>query len=163
MSDTPIRAILNLGAGNKIIKGAVNHDLYKHRKEIDVAHDLNILPWPWADESFDQIVASAVFEHLDNNLVVTLNECHRLLRPGGAVWLKLPLWSAERAHDDPTHRWFFTIRSLDQFCPKTRRGKQYGFYTPLKWRYVKGPRFNKARTSLVVTLGVIKGTLGATK
>lgn len=148
--------ILNLGAGNKIIEGAVNHDLHKHRAEIDVAHDLNIFPWPWPDCSFDQIAALSVFEHLEVNLVVTLNECHRLLRPGGVLTMKLPLWKAERAHDDPTHRWYFTIRSLHQFCPETKRGKQYGFYTPYKWRYVKRPRMNNARTSFYVSLEAIK-------
>jgi SAM-dependent methyltransferase len=155
--------ILNLGAGNKIIAGAVNHDLRKHRKEIDVAHDLNILPWPWADESFDVIVARAVFEHLDNDLMVTLNECWRILRPGGKLGIKLPLWSAERAHDDPTHRWFFTIRSLDQFCPDTKRGRQYAFYTDRKWKFVKRPKVNKAQTSFYATLSPIKGTLEAVK
>ena len=150
--------ILNLGAGNRLIEGAVNHDLYEHRSEIDVAHDLNIFPWPWPDEAFDQIVALSVFEHLDVNLVVTLNECHRLLLPGGTLVLKLPLWSAEQAHDDPTHRWFFTIRSLHQFCPETKRGKQYAFYTPHKWRYVKRPKVNDAKTSFYVSLEVIKGT-----
>jgi len=157
--------ILNLGCGNKLLSGdgVVNHDLHKHRPEIDVAHDLNVLPWPWADESFDQIVASAVLEHLDIDLVASLNECWRLLRPGGILGLKLPLWSAEKAHDDPTHRWFFTVRSLDQFCPETRRGKQYGFYTAQKWRYVKKPVVNKAQTSFYVALEPIKGTLEAIK
>jgi len=150
--------VLNLGAGNKIIAGAVNHDLQKHRPEIDVAHDLNLLPWPWRDESFDKIVAVSVFEHLEINLVAVLDECHRLLRPGGVVAMKLPLWSAERAHDDPTHRWFFTIRSLHQFCPETKRGKQYGFYTPHKWRYVKKPHMNDAKTSFYASLEVIKDT-----
>ena len=157
MSETPARAILNLGAGHKIIVGAVNHDLYKHNPRIDVTHDLNILPWPWPDESFDKIIALAVFEHLDVDLVAALNECHRILKPGGTLGLKLPLWSAERAHDDPTHRWYFTVRSLEQFCPGTRRGKQYSFYTPLKWRYVKKPTVNKGRTSFYAALEPIKG------
>lgn len=148
--------ILNLGAGNRPIEGAVNHDFCKHRPEIDVAHDLNIFPWPWPDEAFDQIAALSVFEHLDVNLVVTLNECHRLLRPGGVLTMKLPLWKAERAHDDPTHRWYFTVRSLDQFCPDTKRGRQYGFYTPHKWKYVKKPKINDAKTSFYVSLGPIK-------
>jgi len=147
---------LNLGAGNKIIAGATNHDLHKYRKEIDVAHDLNLLPWPWKDESFDKIAALSVFEHLEIDLVAVLNECHRLLRPSGVVAMKLPLWSAEQAHDDPTHRWYFTVRSLDQFCPETKRGKQYGFYTPHKWRYVKRPKVNDAKTSFYVSLEVIK-------
>jgi len=150
--------VLNLGAGNRPMEGAINHDLHKHRPEIDVAHDLNIFPWPWEDESFDRIVALSVFEHLRPDLVEILNECHRILRPGGVLGMKLPLWSAERAHDDPTHRWFFTVRSLHQFCPKTKRGKQYGFYTPHKWRYVKKPRVNDAKTSFYSTLRVIKDT-----
>jgi len=120
------------------------------------------LPWPWGDESFDKIVAVSVFEHLEIDLVAVLNECHRLLRPGGVVAMKLPLWSAERAHDDPTHRWFFTIRSLHQFCPETKRGKQYSFYTPHKWRYVKRPKINDAKTSFYVSLEVIKDTQGET-
>jgi len=149
--------ILNLGAGNKIIAGATNHDLYKYRKEIDVAHDLNLLPWPWPDASFDKIAALSVFEHLEIDLVAVLNECHRLLRPDGVVAMKLPLWNSDLAHDDPTHRWYFTVRSLDQFCPETRRGKQYNFYTPHKWRYVKKPHMNDAKTSFYASLEVVKG------
>ena len=149
--------VLNLGAGNRIIDGAVNHDLRRHRPEIDVAHDLNKFPWPWADGSFDKIVALSVFEHLKPDLVETLNECHRILRPGGILALKLPLWSSEQVHDDPTHRWYFTVRSLHQFCPETRRGREYGFYTPYKWRYVKKPKINKAQTSFYASLEAIKG------
>lgn len=148
--------VLNLGAGNRLVKGAVNHDRTKHRPEITVTHDLNLLPWPWPDNEFNKIVALAVFEHLDIDLVASLNEAHRLLKPGGQLVIKLPLQSGANAYDDPTHRWFFTLRSLDQFCPETKRGKDYGFYTPHKWRYVKRPKANKARTSLWATLEVIK-------
>lgn len=144
--------ILNLGAGKKPIEGAVNHDRLKHSKAIDVAHDLNELPWPWADRSFDLIAAIAVLEHLDRDLIQSLNECHRILRPGGRLVVKLPMWNAARSYDDPTHRWRFTLRSLDQFCPETPRGRQYAFYTTCKWKYVKRPRLNDARTSFWATL-----------
>jgi len=148
--------ILNLGAGNKLVPGAVQHDLVKHRPEIDVAWDLNEMPWPWADNSFDLIVARAVFEHLDRDLVRSLNECWRILRTGGRLSIKLPYWQADAAYEDPTHRWFFTLGSLDQFDPDTTRGKQYAFYSTRKWRIVKGPRLNSAKTSLFWTLQVRK-------
>jgi SAM-dependent methyltransferase len=147
---------LNLGAGNKPQAGAVNHDLRKHRPEIDVAWDLNELPWPWADGSFDKIVARAVLEHLDIDLVHSLDECWRILRPGGSIYLKLPHWKSELAHSDPTHRWFFALGSFDQFDPDKRRGREYAFYTERRWRIVKGPKLNGAKSSIYVTMQVRK-------
>lgn len=144
--------VLNVGCGNRLIDGAVHLDRTKHRPEIDIVHDLNVLPWPLKDNSFDKIVALAVLEHLDIDLVASLNECHRILKPGGQVVFKLPLQDGYNAYDDPTHRWFFTLRSFDQFCPETKRGKDYGFYTPHKWKFVKMPKANEAGTSVWVTM-----------
>ena len=144
--------ILNLGAGNKIIKGAVNHDRTAHRPEIDVAHDLNELPWPFEDNSFDQIAALAVFEHLDHDLVSSLNECWRILRPGGTVTVKLPYWNSDNSYRDPTHRWFFSLGAFDQFDPDTERGRAYAFYTPFEWKIIKPARYNDAKTSIYCTL-----------
>ena len=148
--------ILNLGCGDRPMPGAVNHDRIKHRPEIDVAHDLNVLPWPWPDDAFDLVVARAVFEHLDIDLVKSLDECWRILRRGGQVGLKLPYFGAENSYVDPTHRWFFALGSFDQFDPDTERGKAYGFYTDRKWRIVKPARFNRAKTSIYATLEVRK-------
>jgi len=149
-------AILNLGAGNRIIGDAVNHDLIKHRPEIAVAWDLNKLPWPWLDNSFDQIVASSVLEHLTHDLFVSLNECWRIIRPGGQIYLKLPHWGSDISHQDPTHRWFFSLGSLDQFDPDTRRGKLYSFYTPCKWKILEPVVLNKAQSSIIAKLQVRK-------
>lgn len=149
---------LHLGAGKRPIKGAVNHDLRLDpaRPYITVAHDLNILPWPWEDGSFDRIVARAVFEHLDIDLVHSLDECWRILRPGGTVYLKLPHWNSDIAHQDPTHRWFFSMASFDQFDPARRRGREYDFYTDHHWRIVKGPKLNDAKSSIHLTMEVRK-------
>lgn len=146
---------LNLGAGNLIMPDAVNHDRIKHREEIAVAHDLNDLPWPWPDNSFDHITARSVFEHLKLNLVETLDECWRILRPGGGLFIKLPHWQSDIAYQDPTHYWQFSLRSLDVFDPDTQHGKDYIFYTERKWRIVK-MELNKAQSSLLGTLAVRK-------
>jgi predicted SAM-dependent methyltransferase len=148
--------VLNLGAGNRIVEGAVNHDLTKHRAEIEVAHDLDVLPWPWADGSFDKVVATSVFEHLRINLVEALDECWRLLRPGGILYVKLPHWKHDNAYLDPTHYWRYSVHTLKMFDPETGLGKRYGFYTERKWRIVKGPRLNNARSSFAATLEVRK-------
>lgn len=146
--------ILNLGCGNSPMKGAVNHDLRLDpaRPWVTVACDLNDLPWPWTDESFDTVVATSVLEHLDIDLLHSLDECWRILRPGGRVVLKVPYWDSDVAHQDVTHRWFFSLKSFDQFDPDRRRGRQYGFYTARHWRIVKGPTLNDARSSIHVTM-----------
>ena len=147
---------LNLGCGNAPLPDATNHDLTKHRPEIAVTWDLNNLPWPWEDASFDLVVAKAVLEHLRLNLVESVNECWRILRPGGQLYLKLPIWNHERSYDDPTHYWRYTLRSCNVFDPDTAEGANYGMYTNRKWRIVRAAELNKARTSIHVVLEVRK-------
>lgn len=147
--------VLNLGCGNKILEGAVNHDLHRHRSEIDVVWDLNKIPWPWADEQFDFINAAAVFEHLNIDLLVSMNECWRLLKLEGTVRVKLPHWNSDLAHQDPTHRWYYSVKSFDQFDPSTERGQRYSFYTPYKWKILQ-VKMNSARSSLIAKLRVRK-------
>jgi predicted SAM-dependent methyltransferase len=127
-------AILNLGCGNRIIEGAVNHDRTKHRPEVAIAHDLNSLPWPWRDSSFDEIQLISVVEHLRLDLVETLDECWRILKPGGRLILKYPLWTALTAHDDPTHRWWWSERVLEVFDPDQKYGTDHPYYTTRKWK-----------------------------
>jgi predicted SAM-dependent methyltransferase len=127
---------LNLGAGNRIIENAVNHDLRKHRSEIDVAHDLNRLPWPWEDEAFDSVVAWAVLEHLDIDLLTAMDEMWRVLVPDGEASIKLPHWQHEISYGDPTHRYVVGRNIFDTFDPGTDKGERYDFYTDRRWYIV---------------------------
>lgn len=147
---------LNLGAGNRPEKGMINHDKTHHRSEIDIVHDLNILPWPWKDKSFDYILARSVFEHLDIDLVVVLDECWRILAPGGTILVKVPHWQHDNAYADPTHRWRYSLRSFEVFVPTTYLGKEHNFYTDRKWEIVKEPWLNKGKSSMFITLRPIK-------
>jgi len=150
------RKTLNLGCGNWLIAGAVNLDRVKHRPEVDIVHDLNDLPWPFESESFDFIAARAVLEHLRINLLESVGECWRILRPGGQLYLKLPLWGHNNTYMDPTHYWAFAVETPFIFDPDTDYGKKYAFYTEKKWKIIKGPRANRAKSSLHVTMEVRK-------
>lgn len=152
MSET----VLNLGAGNSPREGAINHDIRKHRSEIDIAWDLNDLPWPWDDESFDLIIAKAVLEHLRINLIESVNECWRILKPDGRMYLKLPYWKHDNTYLDPTHYWRFALETPYVFDPATDYGRKYAFYTDRKWKIIKGPYLNNAKSSILVTMEVRK-------
>ena len=145
-----------MGCGNNVMADAVNHDRVKHRPEVDVVWDLDVRPWPWADGSFDLVVAASVLEHLKLDLVEAVDECWRILRPGGQLYLKLPHWQSDVAWRDPTHRWRYTLQSCDVFDPETEYGREYGFYTVRKWHLVAPAVLNKAQSSIHVTLEVRK-------
>lgn len=147
---------LNLGAGHDILPNAVNHDVTKHRPEIDVVHDLNVLPWPWPDNTFDTIVAKSVFEHLQITLIEAMDECWRILQLGGVLFVKVPYWQGEQAWMDPQHRWRWAPNVFDWFDPETRYGQEYDYYTPRKWRIVKPAELNKAQSSIHCSLKVRK-------
>lgn len=146
------RRILNLGCGNRIIGNAVNHDVTLHRPEVDIAWNLNDMPWPWADESFDEICARSVFEHLEKNLVITMNECWRILTVGGVCEVKVPHWQHPVSWRDPTHIWHYEEHSFDYFDPETKVGAQYAFYTPKKWHTIRGPALNNCKSSIVILM-----------
>jgi len=120
---------LNLGAGNDIRGGYVNHDRVAN-PGIDVVHDLNVLPWPWED--VDEIRAWAVFEHLRLTLAEAIDECARVLRPGGRLVLKVPAFNSVNAAVDPTHVWRvgYLRETFDFFDPERgefgKRGSMYG-------------------------------------
>lgn len=55
--------ILDLGCGNKKRPGAVGVD-FNDRTAADIVHDLNKLPYPLDDSSFDEIYLDNTLEHL---------------------------------------------------------------------------------------------------
>ena len=137
------KLLVNLGCGLVPVPAptsggtwqVVNHDLTRHSKHVDVAWDLNILPWPWADSSVTLVIATAVLEHLKLTPLESINECWRILKPNGLLRLKLPLWDNEESWNDPTHRWHFGHRSLNLFDRSTERGARYGdLYGARPWR-----------------------------
>jgi predicted SAM-dependent methyltransferase len=80
---------LNLGSRNdqRKIPGYTTIDL----AVCDIAHDLRVVPYPFADGSIDEILVSHVLEHmLRADGYAILKECYRILRPGGAIHLGVP-------------------------------------------------------------------------
>lgn len=158
-----MKTLLVLGCGNRLAEPpdqnweVILHDRRKHRQEITAVWDLNNVPWPWEENSFDLIYASAVLEHLRITLVDSLAECWRILRPGGQIHVKVPYWQHDNAYADPTHYWKFSPRTFEFFDPDTKLGRQYGFYAgQCPWRLIKPPYLNKEKSSIIATLQVRK-------
>lgn len=80
--------ILNLGCGQKLIKDAINVDVTSY-PGVDQVVDLSVFPWHWADNSVDGIHSSHFIEHLPDQKQF-LDECYRILKPGGFLRLCVP-------------------------------------------------------------------------
>jgi SAM-dependent methyltransferase len=99
---------LNLGCGGNRLPRHVNVDLYG---KPDVIWDLNITPYPWADNSVDGIEMWHTLEHLEN-WWGAFTECARILRPGGYLRIRVPDESSETALTYRDHRHVFSQRSF---------------------------------------------------
>jgi len=64
---------LNLGCGKDIRKGYINLDL-KKLPGVDIVHNIN-KKFPFKTNSFDEIYASHILEHVDD-LIFTMEELH---------------------------------------------------------------------------------------
>jgi SAM-dependent methyltransferase len=124
----PVR--LQIGCGNDLKPGWINHDLVK-LPGVDVVHDLNELPWPWGDKTIDEIWAGDVLEHLPNTIVV-MEELYRITKPGARVYISVPYWNSWEFITDPTH-----VRQFNEFT--------FEFFDPTKEAYKIRPYYSKAR------------------
>lgn len=131
--------ILEVGSGpNRLFAGSTTLDISPEGRP-DVIHDLNVAPYPLPANSFDLIVCLHVLEHVDR-LVEATTELHRLLRPGGLLFVEVPYFTSVHYFTDPTHRHAFTTRSFDYYVEGTPVSR-FG-YSPA--------RFAKKRVEIVV-------------
>lgn len=126
---------LNLGAGNDIRVGYINHDLVA-LPGIDVVHDLDSYPWPWANESVDEVIARDLLEHLDN-FVTAMEELHRILRPGGKAKVQVPYWNSWCRHADPTHKRGFHELAFQFFDPRSVYCQERHYYSTARFYVVQ--------------------------
>lgn len=99
---------------------------------VDVVHDLNSTPWPFGDHSYHEVVALHVVEHLDD-LVAFMDEAHRVLTVGGALYLETPEAGTDLdlTHSDPTHvRCYRRHTWINYFIPS--EAPKFG-YTEKHW------------------------------
>ena len=126
---------VNLGAGADIRCGYVNHDLVS-LPGIDVVHDLDVFPWPWADASVDELVVKDVLEHL-LEFMPTMEEIYRIMSPGGRIFIKVPYWNGWTRHADPTHRHGFHELTFHFFDPDSPYCQERYYYTSARFKIVR--------------------------
>ncbi len=93
---------LDLACGKQKAPGFIGVDKVK-MDGVDVVYDLEQFPWPWEDNSVDEIFCSHYVEHT-TDLMKFMNEVYRILKPGATCTIVAPYYASLRAWQDPSHR-----------------------------------------------------------
>lgn len=126
---SPLR--LDLGCGkNKRADGQWWGVDCRNFEGVDQVVDLRE-PWPWNDNSVEEIHASHFVEHLHMSEERPerqhfANEAYRVLKPGGKMTVIVPNWSSCRAYGDYSHVW----PPVSQF---------WFYYLSKAWREINAP------------------------
>lgn len=152
---------INLGCGNFPLKNYINHDIIKHRPEIEIAFDLNQMDWYkeviYNDkikiDKIEEIRAYDVVEHLNDPLDF-MNNCWELLNKNGVLNLKVCGWKNPNFYVDITHRKAYDINSFDYFDETTALGKEFNYYTNRKWSIIE--KHYDRKNNVLIKLKVIK-------
>jgi SAM-dependent methyltransferase len=121
--------VLDVGCGVNKYDGAVGIDRIAGTRA-DVLCDLDTFPYPFRDESFDEVRAVHVIEHV-SDVIRTMEEFHRLLREGGQVYIATPHYTDFSSFCDPTHRWHLNSFSLRYFG---QDDAGFGYYSRARFR-----------------------------
>jgi len=104
---------LNLGSGLDYKEGYVNLDIRKKFKA-DVYWDLNKFPYPFKANTFDEILAFEVLEHLDEPVEV-MKEIWRIAKPNAIIKISVPYFSGSISLQDIEHKHAFGYSTFEAF------------------------------------------------
>jgi SAM-dependent methyltransferase len=114
---------LNLGCGNKHMDGWVNVDKFA-TPAVDQVLDLEKFPWPWADDSVDEVLLFHVLEHLGaqtDTYLGIFKELYRVCRDGATILIAVPHPRHDSFISDPTHVRPITPEGINLFSQAANR------------------------------------------
>lgn len=108
--------VLDLGCGDtRQYPGNLGVDR-RRTPSIAVQADVSA-PLPFRDATADRIFTVHVLEHLVDFLPL-VDECHRVLRPGGVLHVLSPWWGHVNAVADPTHVRLLDVQTIKGICAR---------------------------------------------
>jgi SAM-dependent methyltransferase len=127
-----VRRILDIGCGCNKVPGAIGMDI-NPKSDADIIHDLDELPYPFAEDEFDEVIGRHVIEHVRDPMAV-ICELHRITKPGGIIKLVAPHWTNPDWATDLTHRNHLNSYSFRNFIEDRT---VFPFYTEVRFRQRK--------------------------
>jgi SAM-dependent methyltransferase len=129
---TTKKVILNFGCGDTKIPEAINIDHIK-LPNVDKVIDFEKFPYPFENNSVDEIHMYFVLEHIFNHLGV-MKELHRILKPKGMLYIRVPHGSGMYGQwGEFTHFRGYSYRSFEIFSEDSPRA----YYSDVRFKIHK--------------------------
>lgn len=125
------RKAVDLGCGRDKVAGTIGVDIAGNA-QADIRHDLDVYPYPIADDAFEVVLLRNVIEHV-RNVVGLMEEIHRIGRAGADVLITTPHFSSLYSYQDPTHLRHLALDSMDYFTENTSHSN---FYSAARFKVV---------------------------
>tara|TARA_B100001964_G_C14116083_1_gene546161 strand:+ start:303 stop:863 length:561 start_codon:yes stop_codon:yes gene_type:complete len=143
---------LNLGSGSKRVKNYINVDKYEIFKP-DIIHNLEKFPYPFDDNSVDNIILSHILEHLGQNpntFNLIIKELYRICKNSSLLDITVPHPRNDDFLADPTHVRSITVQGLRLYDKELNQKwqKQNAANTPLALIYNVNFKVKKVRYDL---------------
>ncbi|MEM4336796.1 MAG: methyltransferase domain-containing protein [Candidatus Woesearchaeota archaeon] len=122
---------LNLGSGRDIIPGYVNLDCAK-LPGIDVVWGLEKFPYPFKDDTFEEVICNHVLEHL-SDLCRVMEELHRICKNKALIKIRVPYFANPEHDNDPTHKRKFTYNTFEYFTDNSG----FSYYSKARFNILK--------------------------
>jgi SAM-dependent methyltransferase len=101
---------LDLGCGAAKRPNSIGVDKYRG-SSADIIADMDAPHLPFRDGVFDSVSMTDALEHTAD-VLATLSEIARILKPGGVFNARVPHFTSIHAFSDFTHRQFFSVEAL---------------------------------------------------
>lgn len=128
---------IDLACGDNKIPGFFGIDIAK-TESVDHVMNLQQYPWDIESESADEINCSHYIEHIPHDinnpndkrdgLIQFMDECYRILKPGGKLLLSAPYYTSMRAYGDPTHTRYMADFSFLYYNKEWRDNNKLSHY-----------------------------------
>jgi predicted SAM-dependent methyltransferase len=119
---------ISIGSGEKRIEDYINCD-YDKNANPDYCFDLEKDPFPFDDNSVDEVLASHVLEHLGDGYFHCIKELYRVCKHNAIIHVFVPHHRNDNFADDPTHKRPITVRGLKLFSKRLNQlGREQGVY-----------------------------------
>jgi len=139
---------LDMGCGSNKQEGYIGLDI-RPLPNVEIVHDVELVPYPLPDECCIQILASHLVEHIcPKNFVDVMNEWWRLLKPNGQLLISAPYGRSFGFYQDPTHCNPCNEATWAYFDPTQFL---YSIYRPKPWRIERNAWWENGNMEVILS------------